>query len=222
MLVIEYWFADDKFVKQMYCRWATMSTEGSNLIVVPLNMLPSEQRLHPTTAEVEEEKRFIREKILNLSNRDLLKDEKALAKLQLLGSDLMINAFACNFRVDGVANTSVAEANVLNAEIYEALSVYHVSGDVKERDVFLMSTVLSQKQYGECLTNFKRRLGLLGDEDLFVLSNVSTSPFLTANQFDGDLADVVKRTAEEVIAKVSLVLHPKNSRLIFHVDLCSP
>lgn len=64
-----------------------MSTETSDLILMPLNMLPSEQKLHATTADVEEEKTFIRERILNRPNRELVADEEAMQRVQLLGSD---------------------------------------------------------------------------------------------------------------------------------------
>lgn len=189
---------------KMYCHWATMSTEASDLIVVPLNMLPEEQKLGATLAEVEIEKDFIRERILNRPNRELVNDKEAMGKVQLLGSDLMINAFSCNFRINGVTNTSVTEANILNSRIYETLSVLKVADAVKERDFFVMSTVYSQEKYGECLTNLKRRLGLEGDEDLFSLSNLSMSPFPTAGNFVAELAASFEQTALKIIKEVRI------------------
>ena len=67
-----------------------------------------------------------------------------------------------------------------------------------------MSSVLQQKSLGEALTNFKRRLSLEGDEDLFVLVNVSMSPFPTETAFISSLAEAFKQTANDVIRQVSV------------------
>ncbi len=184
----------------MYCHWATMDTP--ELVVAPFNMLPSEQKLHATQRDVEKEKQFIREHILNRPNRELVADKDAMELVQQLGSDLLINAFTCNFRINGVTNTSVTEANILNSRIYETLSVLKVADNVAHRDIFVISTVFSQEKYGECLTNFKRRLGLEGDEDLFTLGNASMSPFPTAGNFVAELAEAFKTTALNIIEKV--------------------
>lgn len=83
-----------------------MTTDDSALIVTPLNMLPIE-KAGGTPEEIEGEKQFIRERILGVTNEELMKDEEAIKLLKELGGDLMINAFACNFRIDGKANIDV-------------------------------------------------------------------------------------------------------------------
>ena len=60
-----------------------------------------------------------------------------------------------------------------------------------------MSSVLSQKKYGTCLTKFKERLGLRGQEDLVVLVNVSMSSFISTSKFEQVLADAFREVAEE-------------------------
>lgn len=65
-----------------------------------------------------------------------------------------------------------------------------------------MSTSLSQTAFGEALSNFKRRLGLEGDEDLFVLVNVSMSPFPTEANFVSTLAQTFQGIANDVIVQV--------------------
>lgn len=186
---------------QMYCHWVTMETK--DLIVIPLNMLPIEMEEGATLKDVETQKKFIRDRILNRPNRELVKDKDAMELVQKLGSDLMINAFSCNFLINGKVNTNVAEANILNTRLYEALSVLKVGDDVKNRELFIMSTVLRQAPYGECLTNFKRRLGLDGDQDLFVLSNLSMSPFPTEPNFLATIAAAFQDTAEAIIKEVN-------------------
>jgi hypothetical protein len=88
---------------KLYCYWATMTNPQDDLIVVPLIRLPSEKK----GGDVETEKQRIRTKILGVSNKELFEDREQWSFLQELGGDLMINAFACNFKVDGVANQDV-------------------------------------------------------------------------------------------------------------------
>lgn len=92
-----------------------------------------------------------------------------------------------------------------------------------------MSTSLSQTAFGEALSNFKRRLGLEGDEDLFVLVNVSMSPFPTEANFVSTLAQTFKGIANEAILQVRFrfktLLDPPNadpslSNVVEHSSQC--
>ncbi|KAF8489537.1 hypothetical protein F5888DRAFT_1910291 [Russula emetica] len=62
-----------------------------------------------------------------------------------------------------------------------------------------MTSKLSQKGYGGCLTKFKERLGLRGQEDLVILANVSMSPFISHSNFEQVLADTFRKVAEEEV-----------------------
>jgi hypothetical protein len=82
--------------------------EGDSLlIVVPFNLLPSERLNPPDPEKVKKEKEFIWKRIVNASNSELVNDEEAWALFQKLGGDVMINAFACNFKVDGKTNNDI-------------------------------------------------------------------------------------------------------------------
>lgn len=69
--------------------------------------------------------------------------------------------------------------------------------DVSKRPLFLTSTLLEQSKYGECLTNFKKRLGLVGDQDVTVLINVTMSPWPTASSFLNEVAEDFRKIAKE-------------------------
>ena|SRR5882672_591945 len=90
-----------------------------------------------------------------------------------LGSDTMVNAFVCNFRIGDEVNKDVVEANFLNTRIYQRLSVQTVKDDLKDRPIIILRTQLKQADYLGALDNFKSRIGLVGSENLVVLSNVS-------------------------------------------------
>ena len=111
-------------------------------------------------------------------------DPAAMKLLSQLGSDLNVNAFACNFRINAgtIVNDDVYAANFLNQRILSKLSA-PPSGNIKSVPFWLTSTELSQKEYGNCATHFKKRLGLRGDADIFVLRNVVMSPFSTGGRF---------------------------------------
>lgn len=181
----------------MYGHWATMSLDHPNLLVVPFQMLPSETRPDACVEEIDEERRYIRDTLLRRTWEELANDPKACDLMREMGPDLAVNAFACNFRVDGAVNEDISEANYLNARIYNRLSFKFMSEKLEDRKVLIMSSILSQEEYGTCLTKFKQRIGLSGQEDLFVLMNVSMSPF--AANFAYVLADAFRKVAEEEV-----------------------
>ncbi|OSX64773.1 hypothetical protein POSPLADRAFT_1044229 [Postia placenta MAD-698-R-SB12] len=187
---------------KMYAHWVTMSLDSDVLIVVPLVRLPAERAGRPA-AEVEAQRRFVRDRIRDRPNRELVQDAEAMALVKEMGSDLSINAFACNFRVTpgGEANTDVSEASYLNKRIIERLSVVRVDDEARDKPVLLMGTELDARRYGACLRGFKRRLGL--DEDdagsLSALCNVSMTPFPTTGNFMTELAEAFQKVAEEEV-----------------------
>ncbi len=185
-----------------------MSTKDDSFIVLPFNMFPSELKTGSTEQDVEEEKQKIRDRILHKSNQEIMaedaerpEDDKAMKLLRALGSDLNINAFACNFRLsDGTLNDDVEEANYLNKRIVERLSVDEPADDPTSIPFYLTSTEFTQTLYGECATNFKKRLRLTPDNlDLFVLRNVVMSPFPTERKFISNLASCFKDVVQEEV-----------------------
>jgi hypothetical protein len=176
-----------------------MSLDHPNLLIVPFRMLPSEMDPDSSGKAVDEERRFIRDTLLKRAREGLAKDPKACTLMRQMGSDLVVNSFACNFLVDGVINQDVSEANALNSRIYDRLSLKMMSEKPEGRKAIIMTSKLSQKGYGACLTKFKERLGLRGEEDLVILANVSMSPFTWPSNFEQVLADAFRDVAEEEV-----------------------
>ncbi|KAG5762728.1 hypothetical protein H9Q72_009164 [Fusarium xylarioides] len=193
---------------KLYCHWATLTKPEDDLIVVPLIRLPIE-RNGGSAEDVAKEKERIREKILGVSNEDLFKDEETWELLETLGGDLMINAFACNFRINGKPNTDIGEANYLNQRIFQRLS-YTKEDDktpISDRPLFLTSSSFGENAYGKCLTNFKQRLELSNKEhpahgDLTFLVNVTMSPWPTDSPFLESLVTSFRKIAEEEVQHV--------------------
>ena len=130
-----------------------MSDDQSDFIVVPFNKFVREAE---GDAAILEEKRFIRENILGKSNQAIVQNKAALDEICGLGSDLNINAFACNFRINGEVNTDVVEANYLNNRIFDILSLTGVGELPETIPMFLSATTFAHEDYGECADAYKR------------------------------------------------------------------
>ncbi|KAG8775340.1 hypothetical protein FRC12_001545 [Ceratobasidium sp. 428] len=183
----------------MYTHLVTMDMDDPSLIIATLNPIPAE-RDGKGEAAIQAQRKYILENITNRPNYDLTRDQAAMALVRELGSDLSINAFACNFRLpDGTPNQDVVEANYLNTRIYERLSVTRIEDNIYDKPLFIMSTKMEQKVYGVCAQHLKGRLGLKGDQDLDILVNCVMSPFPTATNFTKSVADEFQRVAGEEI-----------------------
>lgn len=77
------------------------------LIVVPLTMLPSERGENPLPADIMTQKQEIVDLIVSKTNLEVSSNSIAWSLFRELGGDVMINAFACNFMVDGKPNKDV-------------------------------------------------------------------------------------------------------------------
>ncbi|KAI0323562.1 PLP-dependent transferase [Cubamyces sp. BRFM 1775] len=178
--------------RRFAAHWSAMSDDTTSFIVVPFNSVD------------ESDVKTIRERILGKSNEEVVADQEVLKVLCKLGSDLNINAFACNFRINGRVNDDVEEANYLNNRIYSRFSPPPPGTDIKSVPLFLSSTVFGQGDYGDCVRNFQTRMGLETDscQDLFVLRNVVMSPFQSAGDFVQNLAESFQAGLEEEVKNV--------------------
>ena len=107
-----------------------MSDDTTEIIVVPFDAVQDESH-----------KDIIRQRIIGKSNEDIVADKDAFDVLCTLGSDLNINVFACNFRVNGKDNDDVDEANYLNKRIFSRFSVTRPNVYPITKPLFLSSTV---------------------------------------------------------------------------------
>ncbi|CAG8554997.1 10320_t:CDS:2, partial [Scutellospora calospora] len=128
----------------------------------------------------------------------IIENKDALDLIKKVGSDLIINTFACNFKLDGKVNENINETNYLNRRLFENFSLTSYKEANKTKPLILTSTVLKQSTYGHCLTNFKNRLGLKGDQDLYVLINVVMSPWPTEFDFINKLTKTFKETLKDM------------------------
>ena len=193
---------------RMAAGWAAMSTEEDPYVIVPLSELPSELAEDSTPEKVKAEKQRIRDQILFKTNEEIVNEDasrpendKTMALLRALGSDLNINVLSTNWRyADGRLNDEVEEANYLNQRIIQRFSVDSPDDKPTAIPLYLSSTIFKIEEYGECAQHFKKRLGLYPDHvDLFVLRNVVMSPWPTGGNFLVQLGREFKSALKEEV-----------------------
>lgn len=178
----------------MYAHLVTISNDA--FIVKTLNKIPAEQK-NESAEKIAKQLELIRTRIIDIPNVKLVADVEAWKVVTEMGSDLSINAFAANFKINGTLNADVVEANHLNKAIFNRLSITTVQDNLNDKPLILTSTVLSQVAYAECLDSFKQRLGLSGGEDLYTLINVVMSPFPTIDGITTKICDDLKKVIED-------------------------
>jgi len=172
-------------------------------------MLPSEAE-GADEANVATQKNRIRDEIIKKTNEQILAHDngetdpakKTLPLLRALGSDLNINAFALNWkRNQQELNKETEDANYLMSRVVRSFSVETPGTDPHEIPLYLTSTEFSHEEYGECLTAFKRRLGLdPSGESLMVLRNVVMSPFASLSS-NGNFIEHLGKKFKEVVGR---------------------
>ncbi|KAG8680082.1 hypothetical protein FRC11_002960, partial [Ceratobasidium sp. 423] len=127
----------------MYTHWVTMDMDDPHLIVVPMNPTPAE-RAGKSKAEILEERKYIRNHIVNHPNLELVQDEKVMKLICELGSDLSINAFTCNFRLaNGEINRDVVDVTKIEDNIFDK-PLFIMSASMEQKDLeILINCVMS-------------------------------------------------------------------------------
>ncbi|GJJ10573.1 hypothetical protein Clacol_004800 [Clathrus columnatus] len=161
----------------------------------------------PRMTDLYNERDFIKRHILDRDNTEILNDKMAMNLLTAMGSDLNVNCFICNFNVNGVPNKDIRKANDLNKRISGRCTI---NSSAFPRDVIpfhTSSTVLTEAQHGgECLQSLKRRSGLEGGGEIFVLRVVVMSPFYLSNSVMSGFVSAFEDIIEQEVQKSCFLL----------------
>ncbi len=164
--------------RKLYARLLCMARPEDPFVVVPVPRLPAEA----SGSDVEDQVRFIKERIYGKTNEEISADEEAMELLSELGPDQNILAYAFNFRtISGELNGDLGLANRLNGEIYDRLSI-DPGEDIYGYDLIVSTTDLDASTYGEAfIEDYKRRLGVSGSagDRVTILRSVIMDPWIT-------------------------------------------
>ena len=198
--------------KRLYAALVCLNLEvESGFIVVPLVPIPAEAA-GESPAAIARQLRFIRDRIVNVSNEQLRQDAEAYALFQELGQDQTIISYLFNRRDGaGVLNPSVAQLNALNQGLYKAFSVRPGQTDMNETRLIVTSSQFDPAIYGPAfMQHLRGRLGVQGEEATpldFLISTIM-NPFLTETargSFIGPIVDIIASEVRQLSAASPVV-----------------
>lgn len=141
-----------------------VSMEDERFRITMLNRIPAEREPVVDPRKVQAQKTFIRKRIAEASNEQLLNDPEAMALFRELGPDLVISAYAFNFRTkSGAWNRDIKKVNELNARLFNLLSV-RPGEDMSKVELIVTASEFDPAVYGDAFMNaFCERLGVMPD-----------------------------------------------------------
>ena len=196
--------------KLYYCYWLTLADEKDDFRIEPLIPLPERiYDLYTNTKIIAEGRdgilEFIRKNIIGKSNEELVGNPNVLALLQQIGSDVLINSFAVNFRRNGEWNRDLSKLNKLNEELFNMFSITTPEQAKEDKvDFIITSSTLDSKHYEVPLKRISEKLGIQvgGDYSMSFIINTILQPWPTTHGFISKLTSTFKEGIIKCIKKV--------------------
>jgi len=165
--------------KKLYSRLVCM--EDDRFIIVAFHRLPAEKK-GESKDKVQDEIKFIKERIVQATNQQIQHDIEAMNKLRELGSDQTITPYIFNFRGEnGNLNTDIDKMNELNKGIFNTLSM-GPNEKATTQKLLVTSSEFDPKIYGDkFMKSLTERLGVDNPNNVpitFIISTVM-NPWLT-------------------------------------------
>ena len=165
--------------KLFHAMWLTVAKPEDPFECFHLKPLPDD--CFNDGCDIDKVKKFIREKIVGKTNAYIFSQGDVLEFLHKIGPDTSINAFACNFKLEGMSemNKDIAKANEFNDCLFDQMSYTNLKRDVKRVGLMLTSSKKDPAKFGISLTTFKSKMGLKdpgGSELVHFLINTVMNP----------------------------------------------
>jgi len=201
--------------KRLYAALVCLNIADLPFFIVPLVPIPAIQKGLEATA-VQKQYEFIRDRIVNTTNEELLADADAFAFFKELGGDQTIVTYMYNYYdADKVANTDMGKANILNNAIYRAFSFRDKAGNSTNPiepehvpEIVVTSSSFTRDNYGNVLMDeLRQRLKVTNGADdkiNFIISTIM-NPWLS-NTVEGSfipkLMEIIIRNVSNIAAQV--------------------
>jgi glutamate/tyrosine decarboxylase-like PLP-dependent enzyme len=199
--------------KRLYAAMVCLNIENLPFFFVPLVPIPAIQQ-GKSPAEVQKQYEFIKDRIVNKTNEQLLADAEAFALFKELGGDQTIITYMYNFYDDdGRPHANMAKVNELNDEVYRAFSFSEQPGE-KEHvpDIVVTSSSFTRANYGNILMDdLRSRLGVTNGYDdsiNFIISTIM-NPWLShtvKGSFIPELISILIKDVTKVVNEVKSTL----------------
>lgn len=198
--------------KKLYCALYSMAADDDPFIVEMFSQIsPSVIEEFGGQAQL---KTFLRQRIVEASNEDILSSPKLLEFLRNVGPDLSINAFAINFKdQNGALNTTIETANKIMNLLFQDLDMAYMINSpnpvqklgVQRKPLFLTSSEFETNAYGKAVGNLKGRLGFdpTSDVPLSFLVNSVMDPWQTGVRFTKTIQQILRASILRSIGSVT-------------------
>lgn len=170
--------------KRFYAALVCLNIQNLPFFVVPLIPIPAIQQNLPP-AQVQQQYEFIRDRIVNVSNEQLINDPQAFALFKELGGDQTIITYMYNyFNNNGTPNGNMQNINDFNNAVYTAFSFKPYEKKTEDTPIVVTSSQFTRSNNGDVLMNdLRSRLGVSGNDGYndpinFIISTIM-NPWLS-------------------------------------------
>jgi glutamate/tyrosine decarboxylase-like PLP-dependent enzyme len=196
--------------KRLYAALVCLNIQNLPFFIVPLIPIPAIQQ-GKSPAEIKQQYEFIRDRIVNVSNQQLINDPQAFALFKELGGDQTIITYMYNYFTTGTTpNSSMKKVNDLNDAIYTKFSFKPFEAKTEDTPIVVTSSTFTRSNNGDVLVDSLRsRLGVASgdgynDPISFIISTVM-NPWLsnTVNgSFIPTLINIIIQNVTTIVATV--------------------
>jgi hypothetical protein len=194
--------------KRLYAALVCLNIANLPFFIVPLVPIPAiQQGLSP--AQVQAQYEFIRDRIVNKTNQQLLADAEAFALFKELGGDQTIITYIYNYyNSDSTPNSNMKKVNDLNNAIYRTFSYKPGEDNTQQTEIVVTSSAFTREANGDNLVNsLRQRLGVVTDYDAsinFIISTVM-NPWLSKTvkgSFIPQLISIITKNVIKITAQI--------------------
>lgn len=194
--------------KRLYAALVSLNIEKLPFFVVPLVPIPAEQQ-GKSPAEIRQQYEFIRDRIVNRTNEQLMADQDAYGLFQELGGDQTIITYVYNFYDEnGSVNEDTGKLNSLNNKVYETFSFKPGENNTETTELVVTSSDFEPSVYGKDFMNtLRNRLGVKNGEDQAINFIISTTmnPWLSntvKGSFIPDIIEIITRRLVLIVEEI--------------------
>lgn len=192
--------------KRLYAALVCLNIAELSFFVVPLVPIPAiQQGLDADTVQRQYE--FIRDRIVDKTNAQLLADEEAFALFRELGGDQTIITYMYNYYdADHKPIADMAKVNALNTAVYDAFSFHMKPGEMEHvPEIVVTSSSFTRGDYGNALMDdLRQRLGVTDgyDEPIDFIISTIMNPWLSntvEGSFIPNLMEIITRNLTQLV-----------------------
>lgn len=168
--------------KRLYAALVCLNIENLPFFVIPMIPIPAEQKKE-SKEKIKKQYEYIRDRIVKVSDGQLIADKEAFALFKELGGDETIITYLYSYYdKNGHAVTDMNAINNFNNQIYETFSFKPYEKSIETTPLVVTSSSFTREVDGdELIDSIRERLGVTDDKDApinFIISTIM-NPWLS-------------------------------------------